>query len=116
MATDEAQHVGDIVAMVVADTTAQARDAAELSASRGKPARVIDIGRRCGLERPLVFADAPGNTAYDTHIGDKQETDKAFARAAHTVRIKIVNPRVVANYMEPRSAVANTTRRRAVTR
>ena len=54
---------------------------------------------------PLVFAGAPGNVAYDTHIGDKQETDKAFAGAAHTVRIKIVNPRVVANYMEPRSAV-----------
>jgi carbon-monoxide dehydrogenase large subunit len=56
-------------------------------------------------DAPLVFAGAPGNVAYDTHIGDKQETDKAFAGAAHTVRIRIVNPRAVANYMEPRSAV-----------
>ena len=43
---------------------------------------------------PLVFAGAPGNIAYDTHIGDKQATDAAFAGAAHTVRIKIVNSRV----------------------
>ena len=54
---------------------------------------------------PLVFAGAPGNIAYDTHIGDREKTDAAFAGAAHTVRIKIVNPRAVANYMEPRSAV-----------
>ena len=56
-------------------------------------------------DAPRVFSGAPGNVAYDTHIGDKEETDKAFAGAAHTVRIRIVNPRAVANYMEPRSAV-----------
>ena len=54
---------------------------------------------------PLVFAGAPGNIAYDNHIGNKKATDAAFAAAAHTVRIKVVNSRVVANYMEPRSAV-----------
>ena len=47
---------------------------------------------------PLVFAGAPGNVAYDAHIGDKQKTDAAFEAAAHTVPIKIVNPRAVANY------------------
>ena len=54
---------------------------------------------------PLVFSGAPSNIAYDTHIGDREKTDAAFAAATHTVRIRIVNSRVVANYMEPRSAV-----------
>jgi carbon-monoxide dehydrogenase large subunit len=106
MTSDEAQHVGDIIAMVVGDTTEQARDAAELISVTWEELPVVtDMREAVRPGAPLVFADAPGNAAYDTHIGDKQETDKAFARAAHTVRIEIVNPRVVANYMEPRSAV-----------
>ena len=106
MAADEAQHVGDIVAMVVADTTLQARDAAELiSVTWEELPAVIDMEEAIRPGAPLVFAGAPGNIAYDTHIGDQEKTDAAFAGAAHTVRIKIVNSRVVANYMEPRSAV-----------
>ena len=106
MAADEAHHVGDIVAMVVADTALQARDAAELiSVTWEDLPAVTDMEAALRPDAPLVFTGAPGNVAYDTHIGDKQETDKAFAGAAHTVRIKIVNPRAVANYMEPRSAV-----------
>src|SRR6202453_764456 len=106
MAGDEAQHVGDIIAMVVADTTLQARGAAELIsvAWEDLPA-VTDMEEAVRPGAPLVFAGAPGNVAYDTHIGDKQTTDDVFAGAAHTVRIKILNSRVVANYMEPRSAV-----------
>ena len=106
MASNEVEHVGDIIAMVIADTTVQARDAAELiSVTWEDLPAAIDLEEAVRPQAPLVFAGAPGNTAYDTHIGDKQETDKAFAGAAHTVRIKIINPRAVANYMEPRSAV-----------
>ena len=106
MAADEAQHVGDIVAMVVADTTLQARDAAELiNVTWEDLPAAIDMAEAIRPGAPLVFAGAPGNIAYDTHIGDREKTDAAFAGAAHTVRIKIVNPRAVANYMEPRSAV-----------
>jgi aerobic carbon-monoxide dehydrogenase large subunit len=106
MASDEAQHVGDIIAMVVADTTVQARDAAELiSVTWEDLPAAVDLEQAVRPGAPLVFADAPGNIAYDAHIGDKQEADKAFAGAAHTVRIKIANPRAIANYMEPRSAL-----------
>ncbi len=106
MAADETHHVGDIIAMVVADTTLQARDAAELiSVTWEDLPAVTDMEAALRSDAPLVFTGAPGNVAYDTHIGDKQATDKAFAGAAHTVRIRIVNPRAVANYMEPRSAV-----------
>lgn len=99
-------HVGDIVAMVVADTLAQAREAAESIAAEWEqlPA-VVDAEEAIRPGAPLVFEGAPGNVAYDTHIGDKAKTDAIFATAARTVRIKIVNPRVVANFMEPRSAV-----------
>ncbi len=106
MASDEAQHVGDIIAMVVAETAHQARDGAELiSIAWEELPAVTDMEEALRPGAPLVFTGAPGNVAYDGHIGDKQETDKAFAGAARTVRIKIVNPRAVANYMEPRSAV-----------
>jgi aerobic carbon-monoxide dehydrogenase large subunit len=106
VAADETHHVGDIIAMVVADTILQARDAVELiSVTWEDLPAITDMEAALRPDAPLVFAGAPGNVAYDTHIGDKQETDKAFAGAAHTVRIRIVNPRAVANYMEPRSAV-----------
>ena len=52
-----------------------------------------------------LFDGAPNNIAYDAHIGDKAATDAAFAKAAQVARIKVVNQRVVANYMEPRAAV-----------
>jgi carbon-monoxide dehydrogenase large subunit len=106
MAADEAHHVGDILAMVVADTTLEARDAAEMiSVTWEDLPAVVDMEEAVRPGAPVVFAGAPGNIAYDNHIGDREKTDTAFAGAAHTVRIKIVNPRVVANYMEPRSAV-----------
>ncbi len=106
MAVDEAHHVGDIVAMVVADTSLQARDAAELIGVTWEelPASA-DMEEAIRPGAPLVFAGAPGNIAYDNHIGNQKSTDAAFAAAAHTVRIKVINSRVVANYMEPRSAV-----------
>src|SRR6185312_10653275 len=83
MSADEVQHVGDIVAMVVADTTHEARDAAEkISVTWDELPAVTDMEKAIRPGAPLVFAGAPGNVAYDTHIGDKQETDKAFAGAA----------------------------------
>ena len=73
MAADEVQHVGDIVAMVVADTAHEARDAAELIGVTWEelPATIaMEEAIRPGA--PVVFAGAPGNVAYDTAIGDKQ--------------------------------------------
>ncbi len=107
IADGKVDHVGDIVAMVVADTAAEARDAAEAIAIewRDLPA-VVDMEAAVLPGAPLVYEGAPGNICYDTFIGDKDKTDEAFARAARTVKIRIVNPRVIANFMEPRSALA----------
>ena len=106
MADKTVEHVGDIVAMVVADTYAQARDAAEaIEVDYDILPAVVDMEAALRPGAPLVFPGAPGNVAYDAHVGDKARTDAVFARAPRRVSIRIVNPRVVANYMEPRSAV-----------
>ena len=85
MAADEAHHVGDIVAMVVADTSLQARDAAELIGVTWEelPASV-DMEEAIRPGAPLVFAGAPGNIAYDNHIGNKKRDGRRFrGRRAH---------------------------------
>jgi carbon-monoxide dehydrogenase large subunit len=106
MARDEAQHVGDIVAMIVADSITAAKDGAEALAIdwESLPA-VADTREALRPGAVQVFVGAPGNVAFDAHIGDKARTDTIFAEAAHVVRIEIVNPRVVANFLEPRGAV-----------
>ena len=107
MAKDEAHHVGDIVAMVVAATPEQARDATEAIEVDWTPLpAAVDTEGALAPDAPQVYAKAPGNVAFDNHIGDKAAADAIFAEAAHAVKIRIVNPRVVANYMEPRGAVA----------
>ena len=107
MAADEVFHVGDIVAMVVAETLAAARDGAEAVAIdyESLPA-VVDSEAAILPGAPELFAGAPGNVAYDAHVGDKAKTEAAFAKADRVVAIKVINQRVVANYMEPRGAVA----------
>ena len=108
MARDEAQHVGDIVAMIVAQSELAGRDGAERLSIDWEPlpavADALDALRADAAE---VFAGAPGNVAFDAHVGDKAKADAAFAKAARVATITIVNPRVVANYMEPRGAVAS---------
>lgn len=105
MAAGETHHVGDIFAMVVADRLDQARDAAEaMDVSWDALPVVVDSELAIAPSAPIVFEGAPGNVAYDAHVGDKASTDAAFASAAKIARIKIVNPRVVANFMEPRAA------------
>ncbi len=73
----------------------------------GGPCRRSSTWRRRSKTALLrSIAGAPGNLAYDHEIGDKAKTDAVFARAAHVVRVKVVNPRVVANFLETRAAVA----------
>jgi len=107
MASGEVFHVGDIVAMVVADAPLDARDAAEAIAIEWEPLpAVVDMEAAVGAGAPAIFNGAGNNVAFDTHIGDKAKTDAVFKAAAHIATIKVVNQRVVANYLEPRSAVA----------
>ncbi len=106
LAIGKVRHVGDPIAVVIAETKTQAKDAAELL--------VIDLEDLPGLAdiraataagAPLVHDDVPGNVCYDWHIGDKDAVDAAFARAKHVVKLDLVNNRLIPNAMEPRAAL-----------
>ncbi len=106
LAVGKVRFVGDAVAVVVAETREQAKDAAEALAIDYQDlpavASVLDAVKP-GAE--LVHDEAPGNQCYDWHIGDKAVTEAAFARAARTVKLDLVNNRLIPNAMEPRAAV-----------
>jgi aerobic carbon-monoxide dehydrogenase large subunit len=106
LAKGEAHHVGDMVAMVVAETEIQARDAVEaIAVDWTQLPAVVDMVEAVEPGAPKIFSEAPDNVVVDSHIGDKTTTDAIFAGAAHVVRLPVVNQRLVSNYMEPRSAI-----------
>jgi carbon-monoxide dehydrogenase large subunit len=103
---DRVRHVGDQVALVVAETRSQARDAAEQIVVDYEPLPAVTSAEealRPGA--PQVWEQAPGNLCYDWHLGDKAAVDAAFAKAAHVTKLEIVNNRLVPNAMEPRAAI-----------
>ncbi len=105
---DKARHVGEAVAMVVADTRAQAVDAAEAVAVVYDELPLVihsEDGMIAGA--PAVWDEVPNNILVDTHFGDAVATDRAFAKAAHTVAMDFNIGRVTGVPMEPRAAVAN---------
>ena len=106
LAVGRVRHVGDPVAMVVAESYGQARAAGALVDVQYSPLPVvasIDQATRDGA--PLVWDDAAGNLCFDWEIGDHAATEAAFDSAAHTVSIDIVNNRLVPNAIEPRAAI-----------
>jgi aerobic carbon-monoxide dehydrogenase large subunit len=104
---DTVRHVGDAVAFVVAETEDQARAAAEALEIDWEPLDAT-VGI-VGAEEPgaaLVWPNIAGNLAFDTEVGNREKTDAAFAGAHRTVRLSVVNNRLVTNYLEPRACVA----------
>ncbi|HEY4166263.1 MAG TPA: xanthine dehydrogenase family protein molybdopterin-binding subunit [Reyranella sp.] len=105
MSVGKVRHVGDIVAMVVADTLDNARDAAEaLAIDYEELPAVVTVAQALAPDAPLVHDEAPGNLMCRWSKGDAAATDAAFARAAHVTRLSIRSPRQVVHYMETRSA------------
>ena len=106
LAQGKVRYVGDHVAVVIAETVAQAKDAAEAIVVDYEvlPANV-DTAKAQSKSAPQVHAEAPANTVYDWHIGDKAATEAAFKAAKHITSLDIVNNRLVPNAMEPRAAV-----------
>ncbi len=106
LAGDKVRHVGEAVALIVAETRDQALDAAELVAVDYRPLPAVttpEAARAPGA--PLLADKAPGNLSLDWRHGDAAATDAAFAKAAHVVTISLDNHRVVTNPMEPRGIV-----------
>jgi carbon-monoxide dehydrogenase large subunit len=105
--TDKVRFVGDPVAFVVAETLAQARDAAEAVELdiEALPA-VTDAAEAAKPGAPLLYDHIANNVALDYHYGDTAKIDAAFASAAHVTKLDIVNTRVAVVSMEPRVALA----------
>jgi aerobic carbon-monoxide dehydrogenase large subunit len=108
LAVDKVRYVGDHIAVVIAESLAEAKDAAELVEVDFEvlPA-VVDIKKTTGPGVPQIHAEAAHNRVYDWHLGDKAATDAAFAAAKHVTKIDLVNNRLIPNAMEPRAAIGD---------
>lgn len=104
LAQGKVRYVGDHVAVIIADTYAEARAAAEkIEVDYTVLPANADTGSAVGA--PQVHAEAPDNTVFNWHLGNKDETEAAFKRAAHITKIDLINNRLVPNAMEPRAAM-----------
>src|ERR1700710_70533 len=106
--SDKVRYVGDPVAFVVAETVAQARDAAEaVEVDMEALPAVTDAAEAAQPGAPQLYDHIPNNTALDYHYGDAAKIDAAFASAAHVTKLDVVNTRVAVVSMEPRVALAS---------
>lgn len=106
LARGRVRHVGDPVAVVVAETLAQARDAAELVAvDYAELPAVAATAQALDPSAPRIWNQAPGNLAVDWELGDAGKVEEAFAHAAHVVHLELINNRIVVNALEPRAAL-----------
>jgi len=106
LAKDKVHHVGDPVALVVADTVEAANDAAELIEVEWEQGEAVSNTAEALKDgAPLVWPEHGSNLAFRYAQGDKDATDAAFASAARTVKIDLVNNRLVTSYMETRGCV-----------
>jgi aerobic carbon-monoxide dehydrogenase large subunit len=107
LAEEVARHVGDAVAFVVADSIDAAKDAAEAIEIDWQQLPHI-IGAVAALKpgAPKVWADRADNLSFATEVGDAGATKEAFANAARTVELTIINQRLVTNYLDTRGVVA----------
>jgi aerobic carbon-monoxide dehydrogenase large subunit len=107
LASGKVRYVGDPVAIVIAESVTQAKDAAELiTVDYGVLPAVVNPVDALKGGAPQIHAEAPGNRCYTWALGDKAAVDAAFAKAAHVTKIDIVNNRLIPNAIEPRAANA----------
>ena len=111
LAQGKARYVGDHVAVVIAETQAAARDAAELVEVDYEvlPA-VVDASKATQKGAPALHDIAPDNKCYTWALGDKAAVDAAFAKASHVTKLDLINNRLIPNAIEPRAANATYSR------
>src|SRR5947209_3131611 len=108
IASGKACHVGDPVAVAIAETLAQAKDAAEkVKVDYEVLPAVADPAKAQAAGAPQIHEVAPNNTIYQWHLGDPKVNEAAFKSAKHVTKLDIVNNRLVPNAIEPRAAIAD---------
>ena len=108
LASGKVNCVGDAVAVVIAETAAQAKDAAEkVVVDYDVLPAVVDPAKAQAKGAPQIHADIPDNTIYQWHLGDQKAVESAFKAAKHVTKLDIVNNRLAPNAMEPRAALAD---------
>ena len=106
LATDKVRFVGDPVACVIAETIAQAKDAAEAVALDIEPLPAVVSARDAAKPgAPQLYDEVPGNIALDYQHGDSAKVAEALKNSAHVVTLPLINQRLVVAAMEPRSAI-----------
>jgi carbon-monoxide dehydrogenase large subunit len=106
LVADRVRHVGDQVAVVIAESKAQAKAAAHLIEVEYETLPAAATVKDAVAEgAPLVWDQAAGNTCFDWHLGDRAPVDAAFAKAHKIVEIEVTNNRLIPNAMEPRAAI-----------
>jgi carbon-monoxide dehydrogenase large subunit len=106
IASGRVRHVGDTVAMVVAESLAAARDAAEFVTIEYEPLpAAVDTAHALDPGQPLVWDEARGNLSFDWEVGDGAAVGRSMTGARHRIALELVNNRVVVNSMEPRGAI-----------
>jgi carbon-monoxide dehydrogenase large subunit len=108
LAQERVRHVGEPVAVIVAKTLHQARDAAEFIEVLYEEMPSTTHTYKSSLEgAPLVHENIANNICFDWGKGNREETDKAFAKAARITSLNLINNRVVVNSIEPRGAIGD---------
>jgi len=106
LAAGRVRYVGEPIAMAIAATPKQAKDAAEQVFADIDPLPAVTTASAAAADdAPLLHAEAPGNLCMDFHYGDSEKVAAAFAGAAHVTRLTMRNNRIVVCPMEPRSAI-----------
>ncbi len=107
LAKGKVRYVGDPVALVIAETRDQAKDASEqIDVDYDVLPAVVSAVDALKPGAPQIHDEAPGNKCYTWSIGDRSGVEAAFAKAAHVTKLDLVNNRLIPNAIEPRAAVA----------
>ena len=107
LATEKVRHVGEAVAAVIAETVAQAKDAAEaVEIDIETLPAVTEPSPATAPGAPRLYEDVPNNVGLDFHFGDSVAVAEAFDRAAHVTKLELRSNRIVVNPIEPRAALA----------
>src|SRR5438045_3804506 len=107
LATDKVRYVGEAVAAVIAETVAQAKDAAEaVEIDIETLPAVTEPSPATAPGAPRLYEDVPNNVGLDFHFGDSAAVAEAFGRAAHVTTLELRSNRIVVNPIEPRAALA----------